>query len=155
VFADAAGRLGGALDRLGRIWTATGQACFNGSPLDAALAPGGTGFVVGRAEAERVAGVVEEIDDAIASVEASSPACADGDVVRDEIVVAARLARHGAWRLLAKAGGAAPAPDRLAADLREAMDGVERTWRARSRPGGLDDSLNRLRPTLAGYGSAG
>ena len=152
VFADATGRLGGALDRLGRVWGATGQATFNGSPLDAALAPGGTGFVIGKAEAGKVAAVVEEIEQAMAAVEGAAPACTDGDVVRDEIVVAARLARHGAWRLLGKAGGAAPGPDRLAADLRETMDGVARTWHARSRPGGLDDSLSRLGSTLAGYG---
>ena len=59
---------------------------------------------------------------------------------------AARLARHGSWRLLGDDG---PDAALLQADLVELVDGQARTWLARSRPGGLRDSLARLDPGLA------
>jgi hexosaminidase len=151
-FGDGAGVLGGALDRLGRLWGETGQAAANGSPLDAALAPGGTGFITGHADAARVATVVEAIDGAIEAIGGAAPSCDDGEVVRRELVVAARLARHGAWRLARKAGGSAPDDPALAADLRTTMEAFGETWLERSRVGGLDESLGRLDRTLRRYG---
>jgi len=63
-----------------------------------------------------------------------------------------RLARHGAYRLLDQAGGAAPPVPVLRADLAEAIELQSDAWLARSRPGGLRDSLARLEATLATYG---
>jgi hexosaminidase len=116
-----------------------------------ALASGGSSFVTGDADAgavEAVIGVVEDAIDAIGRAEAS---CVDAAMVGAELAVAARLARHGAWRLLQRAGGKAPPVDELRADLAEAIEGQQAAWLARSRPGGLEDSLGRLRRTLAKY----
>jgi hypothetical protein len=93
--------------------------------------------------------VVERIDAAWREIEASQPRCADADAVRAELMQAARLARQGAWRLLAAAGGPAPTSAELRADLADAIAAQREVWLQRARPGGLDDSVARLGATLA------
>ena len=63
-----------------------------------------------------------------------------------EVSQAARLARHGAWRLLGHDG---PDAALLQADMAELVDGQTRTWLTRSRPGGLPRQPGRLDPGLA------
>jgi hypothetical protein len=151
VFADAAAQLGGALDGLGRVWSRTGQRAYNSSPLDPALAGGGFSFVTGDPDAGAVEAVIATIEEALVAIAKSEPACRDGSVVRQELTAAARLARHGAWRLLRRAGGNAPDVTTLRADLAEAIELQQAAWLSRSRPGGLTDSLARLRRTLDSY----
>ncbi len=151
VFDDAARVLGGAFDRLGRLWGTTGQFCFNSSPLQAALCPSQFHLVFGDAEPGSVEEVVTAIDDVLAELERATPACADGEVIVAELSTAARLARHGAMRMLRAAGGAAPDDASLRAELAGLIAKAETNWLARSRPGGADDSLAHLRRTLATY----
>ena len=151
VFGDRSGRLGGAIVELGRQWKQTGRRTFNGSPLQTALLPGFS-FATGEPSADAVENVIDNIDACVQEVEMSTPDCTDGTVVRDELVQAARLARHGAWRLLASVDGRAPSTDQLRADLAEAIDHQRSVWLRRGRPGGLADSVARLEATLAGYG---
>ncbi len=143
VFDDAAGVLGAALDRLGRLWRRTGQRAVNASPLHTGLFPGQPHLVLGTPDPDQVRGVVDELTAAVAAVDAARPGCADGALLVDEVRQAARLARLGAWGLLGDA-----APD-LTAQAEERAD-VVRTqaavWLARSRAGGLADSLRRLDP---------
>ena len=87
-------------------------------------------------------------------IRAAEPQCADAELVTSELLQAARLARHGAWRLLARVDGGAPDADALRTDLTEAISGQRAAWMARARPGGLPDSLARLEHTLAEYGTA-
>jgi hypothetical protein len=150
VFADGAGVLGPTLDALGRLWRRTGQKAYNGSPLSAGLLTGAA-MVDGEPDAAKVAATIDHLDDALAAIASSSPTCADAPQVRQELTAAARLARHGAYRLLARAHGPAPTPAALRADLTEAVALQEAAWLARSRPGGLADSLARLHKTLATY----
>lgn len=150
VFADGAGVLGGALDRLGRLWSRTGQQAFNCSPLQAALCPSQVHFRSGSIDVDAVVAVVADIDEVLSDLERAAPACSDGALVVDELATAARLARHGAWRLLATAGSPAHDDDVLRADLTALVAAQEVAWRARSRPGGLPDSLAHLRPLLDG-----
>jgi hypothetical protein len=154
VFADATGTLGGVLDHLGGMWRRTGQRAMNGSPLVAGLCPDVTVLVRGRPDAARLAPLVEELDEAIAAVGRSAPSSPDGDLVRAELTTAARLARHGARRLLRAAGGPAPGPAALRADLLEGIEAYQRDWLARSRVGGLRDSVAHLHATLATYDDA-
>jgi hypothetical protein len=151
VFQDPTRRLGGALLTLGRQWNRTGCHAFNGSPLQSALFTGGLSLSIGDPTVDRTSDVLAQIDACAQEIEASAPACADGDVVRAELLQAARLARHGAWRLLAQAGGAAPSTEELRSDLAAAIDGQRAAWLRRARPGGLDDSVARLEATLASY----
>jgi hypothetical protein len=151
VFQDDSGRLGAALLRLGRQWNRTGRHAFNGSPLQSALVTGGLSLAIGDPTVARTEDVLAELDACAAEIGAAAPACADGEVVRAELLQAARLARHGAWRLLEHAGGAAPGPVKMRTDLAEAIDGQRTAWLRRARPGGLDDSVARLEATLAAY----
>ncbi|HEX7135367.1 MAG TPA: hypothetical protein VF228_22520, partial [Iamia sp.] len=145
VFGDATGSLSAAVDRLGHQWARTGQRAVNGSPLSAGLFPGELHMVFGRPDQGRVREVVDEIETAIAELAAAAPTVPDGEVTVRELTQAARLARHGAWRLL---GGAGPGGEAMAADMAELIEGQTVTWLDRSRPGGLSDSLARLDPSI-------
>ena len=151
VFDDPSGRLGAAIVELGRQWNRTGRRSFNGSPLQAALVPAGFSFATGDVSVVATEAVIEQIDACVGEIERATPGCADGDLVRDELTQAARLARHGAWRLLMTADGAAPDAGRLRADLADAIERQREVWLRRSRPGGLADSVARFEATLAGY----
>ena len=90
--------------------------------------------------------VAGQIDAELSLLATARPGCADADEVVAEVSQAARLARHGAWRLLGDDG---PDAALLQADMAELVEAQARTWLARSRPGGLRDSLARLDPGLA------
>ena len=151
MFQDPTRRLGGALLALGRQWNRTGRHGFNGSPLQSALFTGGLSLSIGDPTIDRTEDVLAQLDACAQEIDAAAPACADGEVVRAELLQAARLARHGAWRLLAQAGGAAPSSEELRADLATAIDEQRAAWLRRARPGGLEDSVARLEATLASY----
>jgi len=141
VFGDATGALSSALDRLGRQWSRTGQRAVNGSPLSAALFPEELHMVFGRPDVDAVRDVVAEIETALGELEAARPTAGDGSTTVRELVQAARMARHGAWRMLGDDG---PGADALADDLASLLEGQIVAWLDRSRPGGLSDSLARL-----------
>jgi hypothetical protein len=79
----------------------------------------------------------------------AAPVDPDAELVRRELRQAAALARHGAWRLGHSMLGQGPSKDALRRDLADCIEEQARVWKARSRPGGLEDSLTRLRRTLA------
>jgi hypothetical protein len=139
VLTDATRPLGRVLDRLGRAWTRTGLHALNGSPLEAALVPTAMFFTTGDPDADELRAVVDDLDEMLADIAAS------GSHVALELTAATRLARHGAYRLLARAGG--PAPDER--DLREAIELQREAWLAVSRPGGFADSIGLLESQLA------
>ena len=148
VFGDEAGVLGRVLDTLGRQWGRTGRTAFNASPLQAALCVGQWLFVSGRPDVEATLGVVEAIDAALADLGNARPTCADGDLVVREIAHAARMARHGAMRILARAGVVGSSADVLRDELQQLIGEYRSLWSERSRPGGLDDSTAHLEATL-------
>jgi hypothetical protein len=108
--------------------------------------------VFGRGEAARVERVAQDLDAARERLAAARPRCADGEIAVRELSQAIRLARHGAWRMLREAGGAAASDAALRRDLAEAIAEQRACWLLRSREGGLADSLARLEATQALYG---
>jgi hypothetical protein len=148
----ASASLGATLDEVGRLWRRTGMKAFNCSPLEAGLLTGTFHLSTGEPDAVEVGATVERLDAALDAIGRATPGGVDGDVVRQELTSAVRLARHGAYRLLARAGGPAPPVAHRRADLAEAIELQSAAWLARSRPGGLPDSLALLRATLATYG---
>jgi hypothetical protein len=152
VFADRAGRLGAALDILGRAWRHTGHRAINCSPLLLAVATDIAHLVSGQPDPAQLTPLVDDLDRALVEIHESVPTSVDADLVRHELGVSARLARHGAYRLLAQAGGRAPDTAVLRRDLAEAIDGYQEAWFARARPGGFTDSVSHFRHTLAQYG---
>jgi hypothetical protein len=151
VFEDVKHSLGGALDSIGRVWRSTGQLAFNGSPIFRALVPRST-MSFGDIDPARCRATVELIEDVIGTIEGASPRSSDAEAVKRELGAAARLARHGTWRMMRRVGGEAPGDDELRGDLADAIERQRDAWMARSRPGGLADSLARLERTLAEYG---
>ena len=152
VFGDAAGVLGGVLDTLGRQWSRTGRTAHNGSPLQAALCVAQFQFVFGKSDPDDVASIVQVIDDAILTLGRAEPTCVDEEIVVRELTLAARMARHGAVRMLAKAGRAVPPENELREEMSSLIDEYRLVWHERSRPGGLEDSVAHLTATLATYG---
>ncbi|HEY5656657.1 MAG TPA: family 20 glycosylhydrolase [Myxococcota bacterium] len=151
IFGDAAGELGSVLEQIGSACVATGQRGLNASPLQGALLQGGILGPFGETDEAGVRALLESLEQARARLERARPACPDGEVVVRELSQAVRLARHGAWRQLRAAGLACPSDAALREDLAEAIEEQRACWLARSRPGGLADSLARLEPTLATY----
>ena len=151
VFEDGERRLGAALEELGGVYADSGLVAANASPLFTSLVGGGILPGWGEATADGVERALERIADATFAVDHSAPACADAEVVRRELVQAARLARHGAWRIARNAGFAAPSDLELRRDLEEAIEEQRACWLLRSRPGGLGDSIARLEKTLSSY----
>jgi hypothetical protein len=136
VFRDRAGQLGRTLEELGSLYAGTGKTALNGSPLFTELVPTGLLGSFGEANAAGTARVIEQ---------------PDGALVCRELSQAARLARHGAWRIARAADLPRPPDAELRADLREAIEEQGACWLARSRPGGLGDSLARLEKATASY----
>lgn len=151
VFEDTSGKLGAALESLGSAYATTGMVSANASPLHAQLFPGTTLGTWGVAEEDKLRRVIEQLEAASDAILAATPRCSDGETVKRELVQAARLARHGAWRLARESGFAAPSTRELRRDLEEAIEAQRSCWLERSRPGGLDDSIARLEKTLAEY----
>lgn len=153
-FEDDSGRLSAALIALGAAYAEPGPEIPNTSPLlrgllgDGQLA-GAPGASVSQARIERTLARIEE---GRSHLDAARPRCADGAIVLRELHTAARLARHGAWRLARAADLRRPSDDELRRDLAEAIDEQAACWLERSRPGGLRDSLGPLRKTLESYG---
>lgn len=152
VFEDEAGVLGVTLETLGGLYAGTGKLGLNGSPLFTELVPGGLLGALGNADAAGTGHVIEQLDAAIAVLARARPAAPDGALVVRELQQAARLARHGAFRIARGAGFPCPSDAELRRDLAEAIAEQRACWLLRSRPGGLADSLARLETTLADYG---
>jgi len=155
IFEDETGRLAGALESAGKVYARTGARPFNGSVLHYQLLGGGLSFLaglMGSPSRQGLADVVDELNEVVADIEASRPACSDAGIVRRELVQAARLARHGAWRSARQSDFESPPTDVLRRDLAEAIREQRACWLARSRPGGLVESVGRLEGTLAQYG---
>src|SRR5262249_28480742 len=141
-------------EEVGAAGDATGVRALNASPLFAALVPSANVRVFGHGDASQLARVVSSLDAARERLAAARPRCADADTVVREVAQAIRLARHGAWRMLHEAGGAAPSDTALRRDLEETIEEQRACWRLRSREGGLADSVARLEATRALYGDA-
>ena len=91
------------------------------------------------------------VQDAEARVARAHPRCPDAELVRREITQAIAMARHGAWRIARHAGFECPKDAEMRDDLRACIEEQRACWLERSRPGGLEDSVARLRPALESY----
>lgn len=151
VFEDEARVLGAALETLGGLYAGTGKVALNGSPLFTDLVTGGLLGSFGTPDAAGTERVIETLGATSEALGRARPACADGALVVRELRQAARLARHGAFRIARAAGLPCPPDAALRSDLGEAIEEQRACWALRARPGGLADSLARLEATLAGY----
>ena len=137
--------IGGALEQLGALWSKTGQKAFNASPLAAWLFPHLPLLVTGPVEPVAVDEIRSEIEDARRLIAAGQPSCVDGELVKDELMVATGLALHAVDRTIGRS------PRVLRSTLGDLLDLQRTAWLARAEPGGLSDSIAHLERTLATY----
>jgi len=144
-------RLARAALALGDAYLETGLESVNAAPffvalrlrLDAALPPA---LLRGEPDAAKLHATVERLD-------ADADALTGDEPLPADLRQAARLARHGTWRLLRGRLGVGPGDAALRRDLRELVAAQRERWLATSRPGGLADSLALLERARAEYGS--
>jgi hypothetical protein len=151
VTGDATGTIGRVLDVIGSVHGRTGVVVRNASPLCNALFSGRGAMSGGAPDAAAIAEVIATLERARDDLAGARPTAADGADVVAELDNAIGLARHGALRLLAKAGGPDPGPAEMRADLAPLIDAYAERWLSRSRPGGLPDSVVHLHRTLDSY----
>ena len=146
--------IGGALVRLGELYAETGLDAMNSSPLAMALfTPFGRAPAMawGEPNRARIGAIADEIEALRDTVSRARPDGFGGALCARELRQAAALARHGALRLLHATPGGGPSKAELRADLTPLLDEQAACWRARSREGGLRDSLARLHTALSEY----
>lgn len=144
-FEDSSGAMGRVAYDLGNMYQAPGVDIGNGSALFWALqVPLGEvkRYAAGDAKLRET---LDAIDAAVAPLSTAKMARPDAELIRREYQHTARMLRHGARRaLLAIEGDSGGLRKELAADMAEIIEEYRKLWLARSRPGGLADSVGRL-----------
>jgi hypothetical protein len=155
VVRDATGTVGPALARLGGLYARTGIRALNSSPLANALLRPFKRYepTWGRTDRAKLDAIVAEIDDTRAELARATPLGFGGRIAARELSQAAGLARHGAFRLMHACLGEGPSPAVLRSELDALIAEQRACWLARSREGGLADSLRRLENARAEYGA--
>ncbi len=130
--------------RLGTLYEETGLHSLNSTALfHGLLRPLGSKLPCwGQTDGPRLKRVVAALEEARAELDRDS-------VFGRELAQAAGLARHGAWRLGLSLLDSERS--RLREDLEELIEEQAAVWSLRSRTGGLNDSLERLRRALSDY----
>jgi hypothetical protein len=156
VVRDRTRTVGAALARLGSLVDLVGIRALNSSPLAQALLRPFKRYAPtwGRTNRARLRAIVAELDATIVELVRAEPCGFGGAIAARELAQAAGLARHGAFRLMHAALGEGPEPAQLAEELTELIDEQRVCWLARSRSGGLADSLRRLETARSEYETA-
>jgi hypothetical protein len=136
--------VGELIDRLGGVAESIGLVAPNGSALSAALGSGSFP-VMGDADPAGFDAAHRLLADAVARFDQGSVGGPRGGIIAGEMAAASRLAHHGLLRL-AVDRGIELSPTPALGSIAEAIEGQRRAWLLSSRPGGLDDSIARLRP---------
>ena len=161
VFADEAGRMGGAALELGNAYLHTGARQKNGTALFYLVAFPDHDLENRRyrgLDAGLLAATAERVERAVSALAEARPGASDGELARQELAWAGRLlafaCRLGIARL--EAGATVPVSElsaavraALAAELAPLVAAHEPVWLARNRPGGRGDSASRLTRLLA------
>ena len=88
---------------------------------------------------------LQYIDQVMVNLPQARMAVSDADLITLELTLAADMLRHGARRALLMAGDPAVTAQSIAAELTAIQERFTPIWLARNRPGGLADSLKRMR----------
>ena len=143
-FQDAAGIMGRLAYDLGNLYTLPGLARHNGHRLFDLFHPTLARQWTDPFDPDVLRTALDQIDAIVAPLDSAQMARPDADLVRAEFRMVADLLRHACWSGLLEAGEPIRAPGELLADLDRLAAVMRENWLARSRPGGLDDSLARL-----------
>jgi hypothetical protein len=105
----------------------------------------------GETSRPRLDALADEIAAQVGALAHARPSGFGGAICARELAQAGALLRHGALRLMHAATGGGPAKAELARELAGLAVEQAACWRARSREGGLRDSLARLENARAEY----
>ena len=145
VFDDANHLLGSALVRAAEVYRHSGAQAFNGSPLFYPLVGKDASFLGGSPTNETgISLVLDELAAAAREVSAATPRCADGELIQREVCQAINLCRMGVVLLARRHQLAVDAAVIDNAAIAAVLEEQRACWLARSRRGGLDDSLAKL-----------
>ncbi len=149
-FRDPTGAMGRVAYDLGNVYRVPGLKLHNSSPL----------FWILQGHRQRVEGLsaddfrrtLEAIDRAMAPLAEAQMARPDADLIKREFTNAAQLLRHACRAAIAYLEGDTAAHGDLRAELEALIEEHKSLWLARSRPGGLEDSLKLFDPLRESYG---
>lgn len=148
-FRDPTGSMGRVAYDLGNIYKAPGVLVPNSSILFWVLQRSFSELRSWQGEQPDFAAALDAIDKAMEPIGRARMQRPDAALILEEYEQTARLLRHACRRgQLALDEGAIPTADAIQAldgDLRDIIRDYERIWLARNRPGGLADSLVRLK----------
>lgn len=163
IFRDATGHLGEVMLEAGQLYQLTGPAHVNGStlayalqwPLDEIATRLEQIATLGGAQPDvsprTLRGVMAMLDGWHERLSASRPQRSDGALLLREWAQMLHLTRHGAaWLLRHQNADDVPVAQRLR-EWEGLMAQQRELWLARSRRGGLDDSLRRFETLRRGY----
>ena len=151
VFEDRAGEMGRLMRSVGRLYQYPGQARPNGHLLmDLLRAPtdllpealerwtdhGGT--------AESLQNMLDELDACSAALARAQMACHDAALIRQEVALALDWVRHAARQALLGLNALDTDWYALAEEQAALIARQRSAWLARSRPGGLEDSISKF-----------
>jgi len=139
-FGDRTGKLGRAFHDLGSIYQVFKKKTFNASVQWQMLFRGNNGDGLELSEFEAMDRRLDEIADAVKGDKASS---ADAAVVREEIKHLIKLLKLASDVGKAKVGG--PKPGNLKSRVEAIKESHRHVWMLRNRPGGLEDSVGKIR----------
>ncbi|HLU11983.1 MAG TPA: hypothetical protein VK003_20070, partial [Oceanobacillus sp.] len=88
---------------------------------------------------------IDYIEEILTPLEHAQMAVPDAELIKREFATAAHMIKHGAQRALVQLEGNGDTKEALLADLSEIEAELQQNWLARNRPGGLSDSVARLR----------
>ncbi len=145
VFDDCRGLLGAAFVRAAEVYRRSGAQAFNGSPLFFPLVGKEASFPGSPpADAAGIERVLDELDAADRDIANAEPRCADGELIQRELRQAIRLSRIGAMKLARQHDLAVDDSITERTAVAAALEEQRACWLARSRRGGLEDSLGKL-----------
>jgi hexosaminidase len=155
VFQDVARAMGKLAMDLGNVYQMVGAGQFNGQALAYALQRSEAQLLQAKRSLRpndqmpditpaTLRQVIARIDALIAGLQGHQMQRADGGLIVDEYVQAARLLEHGAKWLLLVQGESDYVLEQLQQELAGLVAQQKVNWLARNRPGGLEDSLRRL-----------
>ena len=141
-FDDDSGIMGQLTLDLGNVHRFTGVEPVNASVLFHLLHKKDLAPWLTKISVEALEQTARRLDEVLAPLDRARLRCADAGLIRDEVINAAQMVRHGLHRAAGR-----PARE-LTGELRDIIADYRRLWLARNRPGGLADSVRVLEERL-------
>ena len=141
---DSSGRLARSWIELGSISDALGLSQTNGAQYFHSWIRGSRLLDLARPDPDRLSEALSQVDAAVVAAASATPLAADADDLVAETKFTGALISHGLRRLDVGTDASQSRLSELNAEVTMLWDAHMACWRARSRDGGLQDSLSRL-----------